>query len=87
MRGTIPFASTKWTPHMKQPKRACPLCGHAVQVSQSVTMNKTRDGSERYQKLKCTNCGLTGSASQHEVITWDIATLDNSVQPCKATEH
>lgn len=65
---------------MKKPKRECPRCGHGVQVISSITTAKTSSGSEKYQRIRCEHCGLTGSTSQKEVITWDDADLRKVTQ-------
>lgn len=72
---------------MRQPKRACPKCGGAVQVTKSVTMSKSALGAEKYQRLKCQACGLTGSAHQTDTVTWDCAGLADIGQANHAIKH
>ena len=72
---------------MKQPKRACPKCGGAVQVIRSVTVSKSAFGAEKYQRLRCQVCGLNGSAHQTDEVTWECAGLADFGQAGKIVKH
>ena len=46
----------------RQPKRTCPVCGHAVHV-------------ERRQTLKCSHCPVRGILTIKEDIIWTLPAL------------
>lgn len=55
---------------IKPPKRACPQCGGPVRIDNSTTLTKTQTYVERYQTLKCLECGYRGILTTKENIEW-----------------
>lgn len=54
----------------KPPKRPCPRCGGAVHITNTVTPINTPAKVERLQSLTCSQCGLKGTLTTKELITW-----------------
>ena len=59
----------------RQPKRTCPVCGHAVHVAKSITPSRDHRHVERRQTLKCSHCPVRGILTIKEDIIWTLPDL------------
>ena len=56
-------------------KRDCPACGQPVYVTKSVTPSKDHSHVERLQAIRCSSCGLRGTLTIKEDISWRFPDL------------